>query len=518
MFRQQSVLPPSLLLTLSIVLVFVSLSSSAQEQILRDRWVEVRSNNFHIYSQQSIRQTSRFANELEIWRQLSSFTISEVNSFPSASIPNLVYLFDDVETLQTLVATNASAFFSPTPRANFLAFAFDEEGSISLGFHHYTHFLVQNFNDLRLPRWYEEGLAGYLGRVQIDGDDPEFERFSSSDNEALANVFSSLSMDRLLYSDDALASPRLIQIANLKSSSLLHYLLHAYEEEGFPDRRAQLQSYLGYLLEGRNPRYAYDRSFDVTTAQLDEELQYYLLNSQRPAGTIQSGALVDVEPLSSATIEGAPLALALAELALNSGHADVALTMFEMALEQDAGFARGLSGTGDALRMGEAEVMDQRIARYFIEAAELAPQDTDILLDYGEYWEAELADCEKVRPAAERRRITADIYEYFSRAIQISPQSPEANLAMAQYYLLPGNDWEQGVSYQQRAFELLPADTFILEQAVRYAIAADQFDEAELLIAELAQPIHFFGEPGWVTDLRERLLRKRRGEPYDVCD
>lgn len=518
MFRKLSMIPPSLLLTLSIVLPFVSQSSFSQEQVLRDRWLEVRSENFHMYSQQSTRQTNRFANELEIWRQVASFTISDVDSFPRANIPNLVYLFDDAETLQTFVATNEPAFFSPTPRANFLAFAFDEEGAISLGLHYYAHFLVRNFNDLRLPRWYEEGLAGYLARVQVDGDKVEFERFDSAGNEVLANVSESLSMDRLLYSDDALASPRIIQIANLKSSALLHYFLHAYEEAGFPDRRAQLDSYLGYLLEGRNPRYAYDRSFDVTTAQLDEELHTYLLNSQRPAGSIQTDSLREAEILASNPIEGAPLASALAELALNSGNAQVAQTMFEMALQEDPGFARGLSGIGDTLRMSEVEGLDQRIARYFLEAAELAPQDANILLDYGEYWEAELEDCENLWPTAQRSRITTDVYKYFSRAIEISPQSPEANLAMGEYYLLPGNDWQQGAAFQRRAFELLPADTFILEQAVRYAISADRFEEAERLIAELAQPIHFFGEPGWVTDLRERLLSKRRGEAYDVCE
>lgn len=518
MFRQLSMIPPSLLLALGLALSLFAQSSSAQEQMLSDRWVEVRSDNFHVYSQQSLRQTNRFASELEIWRQVASFTISGLASYPKANIPNLVYLFDDVETLQTFVATNDSAFFAPTPRGNYLAFAFDEEGAISLGFHHYAHFLVRNFNDLRLPRWYEEGLAGYLGRVQVDGDDVEFERFSREGNEILAEVFGSFSMDRLLYSDDALASPRIVQIANLKSSALLHYLLHAYEEEGFPDRRQQLQSYLGYLLEGRNPRYAYDRSFDVTTAQLDEELSNYLLNSRRPAGTIQTGALVETELLGSSSIEGAPLAAALAELALNSGNGSVAQTLFEMALQQDAGFARGLSGIGDALRMSEIEGMDQRIAKYFIDAAELAPQDPNILLDYGEYWESELEGCENTWPVAQRRSITADVYGHFSRAIEIRPQSPEANLAMGEYYLLPGNDWEQGVPYQQRAFELLPADTFVLEQAVRYAIAADQFEEADRLIAELAQPIHFFGEPGWVAELRVRLLRKRRGETYDVCE
>lgn len=517
MFRQLSVIPPSLLLMLSTALLFFSSSSSAQEQILSDRWVEVRSDNFHIYSQQSTRQTNRFANELEVWRQVASFAISGIDSFPKASIPNLVYLFDDVETLQTFAATTETAFFSTSPRANFLAFAFDEEGSITLGLHHYVHFLVRNFNDLSLPRWYEEGLAGYLARVQVDGDDVEFERYSRAGNEVLAKVSELFSMDRLLYSDAALASPRTIQIANLKSSALLHYLLHAYEGEGFPDRREELRSYLGYLLEGRNPRYAYDRSFEVTTQQLDEELHSYLL-SHRPAVTIQVDLQIEAEIQGGGSIEGAPLASALAELALNSGNMQVAQAMFEMALQHDAGFARGLSGVGDALRMGETKGMDQRIAKYFIEAAELAPQDPYILLDYGEYWESELEDCENVWPSGERRLITADVYEYFNRAVEISPHSPEANLAMGEYYLLLGNDWEQGVSYQQRAFELSPADTFILEQAVRYAIAADQFEEAESLITELAQPIHFFGEPGWVTELRERLLRKRRGEAYDVCD
>ena len=67
------------------------------------------------------------------------------------------------------------------------------------------------------------------------------------------------------------------------------------------------------------------------------------------------------------------------------------------------------------------------------------------------------------------------------------------------------------------ADSLLPADSFIMEQAVRYAIAADDYERASRLIEEMAQPIHFFGEPEYVTNLRERLLRKRRNEPYDVC-
>ncbi len=518
MLYHLSVIRCSLLLPLGLGLLLLPVTGAAQQQLLTERWVEVQSENFHIYSQSSSRQTIRFANELELWRQLAAFTIAGVDNFPQAKVPNHVYLFDDVETLQAIVSTNDIAFFSPSPRANFMALAVDNENSISLGFHHYIHFLVRNFTDLRLPRWYEEGLAGYIARMKVDGANVEFDRFSLDGNEKLAILSESLPMDRLLYSDDALASPRMIQIANLKSSAVLHYLLHAYEEEGFVDRREQLQNYIQLLLEGRNPRYAYDRSFDVTTTQLDDEFHYYLRNSQRPRGTIQKGLSTAAAEIDGVVIADAALVSALAELALNSGSFEVAQLLFQATIDSDKGMARGLSGVGDALRMQEIEGIDQRIAKYFIDAAELAPNNVNILLDYGEYWEAELEDCENNWPAGQRELIASDVYKHFEQAVQLAPQSPEANLAMGQYYLLEGNDWRQGAVYQKKAFELLPADTFVMEQAVKYAIAAEDYEQAERLINELAQPIHYFGEPQWVSDLRLRLLRKRRSEPYSECN
>jgi len=64
MFRQLSVIPSSLLLTLALALWSLPMSSSAQEQVLRDRWVEVRTANFQVFSQRSMRQTDRFATAL----------------------------------------------------------------------------------------------------------------------------------------------------------------------------------------------------------------------------------------------------------------------------------------------------------------------------------------------------------------------------------------------------------------------------------------------------------------------
>lgn len=507
----------SALNTLCLALLLSGSAAVAQEQLLRERWSQVQTENFSFVSQLSARQTLRYANMLESWRRVAAFTISGADTYPAAHVPNNVYLFEDAATYQQFTFANDTGFFSPTPRANFMAIVVDDDSSARIAFHHYVHFLVRNFSDLRLPRWYEEGLAGYISRMQVNGDIAEFERFTAANHEQMIALSETLSMERLLFREEALASPRVIQIANLKSESLLHYLLHAYEEEGFVDRRSQLRRYLDLLLEGRNPRFAYDQAFDITPAQLDTEFHTYLANSRRPRGTIATISNPVDAQYESSELQSAPLAILLAELALNSGRFDNAQLFFQAAVDSGQELARSYSGVGDAMRMQELEGSDQSVARYFEQAITLAPNDPHILLDYGEYWESELLDCDKTWPAVQRSQIVADIRQKFLQAVELAPTSPEANLAMGQLYLLAEMDWQAGQSYQRRAFELLPADTFILEQSAKYAIAAEEFAEAERLINELAQPLHFWGEPEWVTDLRERLLSKQGGTTYDAC-
>lgn len=489
----------------------------AQLGLLQERWLTLETEHFTFLSQLSARQTARFADELETWRQIAAHVIQGKSPFPRAPIPNYIYLFDDVESFQHFSVGQERAFFNPSPRSNFMAVLASDAKAKEDVYHHYVHFLLRNFSDLRLPRWYEEGLAGYLGRIQIVRGQAQFERFSQRENESMVPISETFSMDRLLYRDEALASPRVIQIANLKSQALLHYLKHGHEEEEFLDRRDNLQRYLELLLEGRNARFAFDWAFDVTTAQLDEELHNYLLNSSRPRGEINYGEVAENPPYQANRIEDSELAILLGELALNSGRLENAQLFFEVAMGLDASVARSLSGLADALRFQESEISDQTIAVYFEEAIALAPNQLDIVLDYGEYWESELGDCAKVWPANRRAGIIADIGRHFEKAMALAPESPEANLAMGQLYLLAGEDWQRGIDFQRKAFALLPADTFIMEQTVRYAIAADDYDEAERLITEIAQPIHSWGEPAYVSDLRERLLRKRRNEAYDVC-
>lgn len=488
----------------------------AQESLLEDRWFSLESENFLVISEASARQTSRFVEDLEIWRQLAAQLIADRDSFPVANVPNIVFLFDDQESLQHFTAGEELAFFYATPRANFMATLRDDDTSRRTALHHYAHFLQRNFSDLRFPRWYEEGMSGYLALIQIDGNEGEFNRPDARTFELLRELSDELRMDRLLYEDAALASPRLIQIANLKSESLMHYLRHGHEDD-WPDRRPTLQRYLQFILEGRTARYAFDQAFDVTTAELEEEYHAFLEDSSRPAGELTLTANEQVELSEPERMGSTELSILLGELALNAGRAENAEVFFRAAIESEERPARAFSGLGDALRFQEVEGRDQEIAAYFDQALELAPNEPDILLDYGEYWEAELNDCDKTYPPAERVAIIERIEQSFVRALDLLPNSAEANLAMGQLYLFPEKQWSGGLQYQQRAFELLPADSFIMEQSAKYAIESGAYSEAEELIAELGQPLHFFGVPGYVNELRQRLRSKQNNENYEVC-
>ncbi|MDD9894193.1 MAG: hypothetical protein OXU66_06415 [Gammaproteobacteria bacterium] len=491
-----------------------------QEKLLEDRWVELQTEHFTIFSQMSARQSIRFAEELEAWRKLTARVIDDTESYPKANVPNYVFLFDEEESFSLFQRNEEAAFFYQTPRGNYMALNFDEEYSLREAKHYYAHFLIRNFSDLRLPRWYEEGLAGYLSRVEINRGEPVFSEFSRQNNIRMAELAAELSMDRLLYRDDALASPRVVQIANLKSVALVHYLKHAHEQ-GFPDHRSDLEAYLEYILSGRAERFAFDMGFPITTEELDDELFDYLIGASPETGEVVdsfSVALPDYETSRMAVVD---LATVLGELGLNSGSPSHSEFFFRNLIDSGNPSARSYSGLGDALRFQAQrdgiEIDDQQVAEYFHQAVNLAPNDVNILLDYGEYWEAELHDCDKNYPASQRLQIIADIESHFEKAIELAPNNAEANLALGQVYLFEEQDWRQGVEYQRHAFLLLPADSFIMEQSIKYSIAAGEYAEAERLINEMAQPIHFFGEPDFVTNLRDRLTSAQQDKSYDEC-
>ncbi|MFM1895131.1 MAG: hypothetical protein RLZZ385_205 [Pseudomonadota bacterium] len=506
-------------LRLIFLLLVLSLSttSGAQLPVEGNGWRELVTENFVILSQVSSNRTERLAQELEVWRHAAGQIITGGDALPRAAVANHVYVFEDNEAYSHFVSGAEAGLFISTPRRNFLALVFGDTESLQHARHHYVHFLMRNFVDLRIPRWYEEGLAGYLTNLEVERDSVQLARMSAEGFAASVRLNREVSLQELLYDEEALASPRLIQIANLKSETFLHYLLHGHQEEGFPDRRAQLAEYLDLSLQGRGQRFAFDQAFDINTSQLDREYERYLQESRRPRGELEI-----VMPELPAAEEALAIADStmqeyLGELALNAGNYDLALNFYAAVRDGAAPTPRSISGHADAVRMQAYPELRADLAPQYLRAVEMAPEAVDILLDYGEYLEVVIEDCSVDLTAARQQEMRDEMRTWFGRALALAPDNAEANLAMGQLYLLSGEDIQAGVEYQRRALALLPAESFIMEQAIRYAIVLGNHEEAERLINELSQPLHFFGEPDWVTDLRTRLASHQQGRIYDAC-
>ncbi len=317
-----------------IIFVWVILLAptiSAQDELARARWQRATSEHFTVYSQPVVASNRALCPGTGAVASGRRQRYAGAGHVPAPGDTQLRFRFDRLDDFQQFTLGEDAAFFYPTPRANFMALVANDATALRLARHHYGHFLLRNFADLRLPRWFEEGLSAYLGRLEVGDDGFRFEQYTARNNEVMAQISEQFSMQRLFFNTAALASPRVIQIANLKAEALYYYLRHGYLERGFPDRRQQLQNYIDLLLAGRNHRFAYDRSFDVTTAELDTEFQRFLQQSRRPRVDVEM-SLPAPDTVAVQRVSAQEASIILGDLALNGGRPEIAERFLDAAL------------------------------------------------------------------------------------------------------------------------------------------------------------------------------------------
>ena len=513
------------ILPVFLVLVAAMQNLAAQEQsLVAAPWVTVKTAHFDFYSRLSDERTQQRALAMEQWRQAALALLGPAAPPTEEPIRTAIYLFDDDGEFALFADNNDPAYLYSSPRINFIIVKNSDAG-FDLAQHHYAHFLINN-TPVGAPRWYEEGMSHYLARLEASREGIELRATTPQESRLALALSDELSMDELLYDDAALASPRQIQIANLRSAFLLQFLLHGHEHDGVTDRRELLRNYLLLLQQGRQARFAYDQSFKMSLRRLGQELDAYLTALQsQPEQTRILFPVVDVALPQARALQKEEAALALAELALFSGRFPMAEFLFESLQGRETAGGRAWSGQADAIRMSadgqfvaaEEAPVSVNLEALYRQAIEVSPQDHQLYLDFGQYFEAALEDCARPLSADEQQRMQAEMLGQFGKALALKPESAEVNLAYAQVFLLEENDWHEGLLYQNKAFALLPSDTFVQEQQIEYDIRARQFDSAVALIARMARPMHFMGDAPWIQDLRERLRAARRGRVYDPC-
>lgn len=511
---------------LLVLLTMIALNTHAAEEgdLASKRWFASETDNFIIYAQLSKRQTERHANALEQWRDAALQVLGVTDAQQQDPIKTYLYIFDDTEDFALFAENSNAAHFFASPRANFII-AQSSDAGIDMAQHHYAHFLINN-RPVELPRWLEEGMSQYLSRLETAGRDIELSGFSADDYSLLMALNADLPLEDLLYDDTALASPRIILIANLKAALFVHFLRHGQQRDGFEDRSDNLRRYLGFLQQGRSERFAYDQAFDLSVRRMEEEFARFVEEGQREGDGIQDlFEIAEQRQFEAYEVARDEIELALAEISLHSGRFPLATYFFESLIQEGKGGGRAYSGLADAKRMqfevpqedGIADITPQELELLYQRAIEITPLDYQLHLDFGQYYDSLRDNCEKPLSPAQLRRAEDGMSTHFERALVLNPDSAEVNLSNGDLFLFAGKDWQQGLVYHKKAFVSLPADTFVLEQAVEYAILAKDYERANVLINRLARPMHLWGIPSWFRDLRKKVQAAERGETFDLC-
>lgn len=495
----------------------------AAQALLQERWFELSTANFRVFSQLSRGDSERVARDLEQWREAAITVLGLPASAVRDPLTTHVYVFDSEQALRAFTDGPESAYYTSSPRAAYLAMT-ESDAAMDLAQHHMAHYLINN-QPVGMPRWYEEGMAHYLGRLDIESDMANLRVLPSEDLDLAINFNDMLGMEALLYDDSALSSPRVIQVANFKAGLFMHFLLHAHEVEGFADRREQLRNYVTFLQQGRTERFAFDQAFDVAPDRIAGEYLRYL-QAVLAAGDAERTvvALSALDDLEAEQVSEEVLTLALGELTLHAGRLAQAQSLFDSLAQAQTSIGRAYSGLADAIRMQALdgsepapEPLATDLRSLYLRAMTTQESDHQLHLDYGQYLDTELSECERGYTEAERREMAEAMRGAFSAGLSQQPDSAEVNLSYARLFLLPGQAWREGETYQRKAFATLPADTYVMEQAIDYAIAAGRFEEARGYVTRLARPMHFWGIPEWVTDLRTKLNSAEQGLIFDPC-
>jgi tetratricopeptide (TPR) repeat protein len=418
-----------LLLPVALLAFALLVPGPGQAKLEKREWLEVVTPSFVIKSRLNEKKTLALAQNLELFRQV---VLVLMNGGQLASpVPTRIFVVKNASDFRELGmsrsdAADTAGFFTPSMRDNYVVLRdAGRADSRDIIQHEYVHFMMHNQTRVRYPQWFDEGMAEYLGTVQLRDGKVHIGRASEIALNSIAyNPWLPLSkvVDPERYekwTDEDQA------MFYAEAWALVHYLHTSRRKDG--KLTADLGRYLELLEAGRSGREAFEEGFGIGLKRLDRELRNYLGRGRLTILAIPREVFPNesFEPFVRKLPRG-EIALALGQLALHLGSwhygersYDRAAEYFRVALAEDENLAQAHAGLGDLLKFrGEFE----QARRYFLRSWKL---DDGIPETYAVYAKTFLS--------GERRPEKA--VEMLERAEALLPSNLSIRLLLAGAYL-----------------------------------------------------------------------------------
>lgn len=259
--------------------LFWGLGSMVAADVLERHWREHVSEHFRLVTDLDDEQAAIRIRELEMFR---SVVLTITGGRASAADERIqVLVFARSRDFAQVFGSDFAGFFVATLRDSRMV---SGAGSVGLNareilFHEYVHHLLRNASSAHYPPWYNEGLAEMLSTVQerkgriVIGAAPE---------RAQGGRLVHLPMSTLLHGSASDMPPAIANEFYACAWELVHYL-HAGHLVGSPNRFEQMTGYLAQIQSGADSEAAFATAFDVSTVQLQREVERYLERGRMPA-------------------------------------------------------------------------------------------------------------------------------------------------------------------------------------------------------------------------------------------
>ncbi len=439
-----------------VVFVLIVLFSHTAHAIpgKREKWIEVRTENFVLYSDAGEGETKNIALSLErlrvvLQRLMSSFTVD-------TPVPFRSYIFRSEKSFERYMAPGNSesitvGYYMPGRDADYVAIRSDSRKNPSSTIYWgYVHHFLENNVSRRLPLWLDLGLANYYSTLQLKGDkvrigypiDLFIDRLKEYRLIPLNRLFRT-GWDSKVYLGGGSEKEFLCG----ESWATVHMLM---SEENSIER---LNRYIEVLAAGKTSREAVPLAFGSDAAVLTEQLKKFLKDEAFDYVEYRFEEFEIDKDVRTRRLDYPETVFRLGDLlAHRTGGEEEARAHFEKLLEMEPAHTGALVG----LAAMEIEKKDFSAALDHLGRA-VEADEGDFLAHYylGEIYRRtwEESDGSSAGLALRRRDLARSEYR---RSIERNDAFAPACIGLASTYRSGDDDLGPGIEALTRAHELLP--------------------------------------------------------------
>ena len=431
-----------------------------------ERWIDLRTPNFVIFSHIGERATRAIATDLEeLHAVLGAFSPPELTT----PVPTYIYVFRNDRDFRPYKPhrdgrpSSVSGFFTPRQHGNYIAIDGNaRRDATAIVYHEYVHYFVAN-NLRGLPLWFEEGLAELYSTFRITGGTVQF-GFPDPIHLMLLRNSSFIPLDELVTADhhsDLYNERDRKSMFYAESWALVHYLLVDSDE-----RRRQTLAFLDLVRAGVPVEDALARCLGTDLENLERELRMY--GQRMVFDHLESPVSVEVDhPVTVRRLSHADVLYRLGDLLLGrDGSGSDAQKHFEAAVEADP--EHGLSWSALGV-LAEQHARWSDAGSFHERALACSPHEAFVQYRAGVFLFERGGDIDAAVAALQR-------------ATDLAPGFGPAWVELTRAYRTSGQRGSEAIAAAETAHRLNPSRDDVTLDLLRLYLADDRRDDAVALV------------------------------------